>query len=98
MQTPPRETYMEITSPPAYLDETVTDLDIGYVTGSRSETLRAADRFIEDDTKLEIFTAEPPQHLTYYKAPMLWLGRRTRILRTPIKNVTPNGAAPARPD
>ena len=90
---------MDIVSPPAFIDETVTDLDLGTPLGSRGEVVRAADTLIEDDTKIEIHSVEPPQVLTYYKAHLLWIGRRTRILRTPIKNVSPvNGAAPARPD
>lgn len=72
---------MDITSPPAFLDETVTDVDILYVGGTvDSLTLRATDTY--DVTPYTIVVKTPTETITCERKNMLSWRTRQRVHRT----------------
>jgi hypothetical protein len=83
---------MDIVSPPAYLDETVVDIDFGTTTGTYPVTLHVGDVLTDEGPYLEVAFASPPRILTFYKAHLVWKGKQTRVVRTPLKAATPSTA------
>lgn len=76
---------MDIVSPPAVIEETVTDIDIGFSGSIRSLTLRAADSYALTGDTLEVTIQDPFEIITFFRPQMQWYSRRQRVMRRPVK-------------
>ena len=79
---------MELTSEPAYLEETVTDLDVVYIGDVRQLTLREGDRLVEapnGDIRVTMAVNNVSEDITFYARHMLYRRLRTRVIRTEMK-------------
>ena len=76
---------MDIVSPPDTIDEIVTDLDIAFINGIRSLTLKSTDRYTITEEYIAITMGEPPEHISMNRDHVLWLSTRQRTIRRPVK-------------
>lgn len=88
---------MEITSPPATIDEPVIDLKITFAGGMRDFTLRPqkGDTWTEHAEKIvvAIKSLPVPETGTFYK-PLGAVEVRERIIKTPVKDPAATTPAP----
>lgn len=75
----------EIQSPPAFTEETVTDLDVGFASGEvRSFTLRSGDSLRHTDDALLLTIGSPAEVIQIYTRQVAWVSERSRTVKTPI--------------
>ena len=84
------ETKMDITSPPAFTEETVTDFDIMYVGGLRdSLTLRKGDTFVVTLAQRTLTFKCGGETITANWDNILTYRRQERVIKTMHPPVTP---------
>jgi len=76
---------MDLISQPEYLEEAVTDIEVAYLNGVWSRTLRAGDSVDEGRDIIRVITANPPEDNTLFKAQMLGFTIRQRVIKTLVK-------------
>jgi len=88
---------MEIISTPATVDETVTDLDIGFTSGLvKSFVIHPGDKFKTGATEIIIMTRKPAETIVINRAHVAWHGTQERVVSHPV-NSTKTGATPTPP-
>mgnify|MGYP001558142787 CR=1 FL=1 len=90
---------MDITSEPAYIEETVTNIDLAFLSGVVPLTIRPAngDTIVENPDTLIITVADPPEVITVQKPNLLWRGVRKQTIRRLIKGA-PTHQSPQSPE
>jgi len=76
---------MELISQPEYLEELVTDIEVAYLNGVWSRTLKADDSFFDLENHLRVITTNPPEDNTLYKSQMLGFTVRQRVMKMLVK-------------
>lgn len=89
--------FMEILSEPAYTEETVTDLDIGFSNGAVKQlTLRANDHLTKSaEATIVVFGGINGEMIGFNNRHVAWMSERRRVIRTPVKGApTAKGSSP----
>ena len=82
---------MDIVSPPDVIEEIVTDLDVAFLNGIRSLTLRGTDNYSFSEREIVIEMGEPTEFISMNRAQVLWFSTRSRTIRRPVKKEKPLG-------
>ena len=76
---------MDVISPPEVIEEIVTDVDLAFVNGVRSITLRGTDYLEYTKYDIIISMGEPVETIRVNRANLLWYSTRQRTIRRPVK-------------
>ncbi len=88
---------MEPTSPQAFTEEEVTDIDIQFTTDAHSLTLYAEDSWFADAEGIHVTFGgahTPAGFFNAYTHHILWYSVRKRTIQTPVKPFVPSGTGP----
>ncbi len=76
---------MDVISPPEVIEEVVTDLDIAFLNGIRSLTLKSTDTVKCEEHYMVVEMGEPKETIWLCRAHILWHSERQRTIRRPVK-------------